>query len=55
MGIGVYESYQYVTALGGTIKFDSKPGQGTRVEVRLPLVESAAGGGMALAMQDHAA
>ncbi|MGE5100038.1 MAG: XrtA/PEP-CTERM system histidine kinase PrsK, partial [Deltaproteobacteria bacterium] len=39
MGIGVYESQQYVTSVGGDIRIDSKPGMGTRVEVRLRLVE----------------
>ena len=36
MGIGTYESHQYVTALGGTIAVDSTPGQGTRVRLLLP-------------------
>ena len=40
MGIGVYESSQYVAALGGQILVDSEPGQGTRVRVRLPRGES---------------
>jgi anti-sigma regulatory factor (Ser/Thr protein kinase) len=31
MGIGVYESTQYVAALGGRIEVDSTPGAGTRV------------------------
>ena len=31
MGIGVYESAQYVTGLGGEIRVDSRPGAGTRV------------------------
>jgi putative PEP-CTERM system histidine kinase len=39
MGIGVYESHQYVTAVGGSMHFDSSPGTGTCVEVRLPLGE----------------
>lgn len=39
MGIGAYESFQYVQELGGRIVVDSEPGQGTRVEIRLPLFE----------------
>ena len=34
-GIGAYESAQYVTALGGRIHVDSKPGKGTRVQMVL--------------------
>lgn len=36
MGIGVYESQQYVARLGGRIVVDSKEGAGTRVCVLLP-------------------
>jgi signal transduction histidine kinase len=36
MGIGVYESQQYVASLGGRIDVDSGEGRGTRVVVRLP-------------------
>ena len=36
MGIGVYESAQYVAALGGRIEVDSTPGAGTRVRLSLP-------------------
>ena len=39
MGIGAYESFQYVRELGGTIDVDSAPGAGTRVTIRLPLFE----------------
>ena len=39
MGIGVYESWQYVSGLGGQILVDSVPGSGTRVRVLLPLGE----------------
>jgi signal transduction histidine kinase len=41
MGIGVYESWQYVSGLGGQILIDSKPGAGTRVRVLLPLADGA--------------
>jgi putative PEP-CTERM system histidine kinase len=37
MGVGVYESAQYVTELGGRILVESTPEVGTRVRVVLPL------------------
>ncbi len=37
MGVGVYESAQYVTGLGGQILVDSTPKVGTQVRVVLPL------------------
>ncbi len=40
MGIGAYESYQYVQELGGKISVESRVGQGTIVTVLLPLFES---------------
>jgi signal transduction histidine kinase len=42
MGIGVYESAQYVSTLGGKIQIDSRPGNGTRVRVLLPRRENLA-------------
>jgi putative PEP-CTERM system histidine kinase len=36
MGIGVYESSQYISGLGGQMQIDSTPGVGTRVRVSLP-------------------
>ncbi|HXF47129.1 MAG TPA: XrtA/PEP-CTERM system histidine kinase PrsK [Burkholderiaceae bacterium] len=39
MGIGAYESQQYVSALGGRITVDSAVGRGTTVRVRLPLAQ----------------
>jgi hypothetical protein len=36
MGIGVYESDQYVRQLGGSLAVDSAPGRGTCVRVHLP-------------------
>jgi signal transduction histidine kinase len=42
MGIGVYESAQYVSTLGGEIQIDSRPGNGTRVRVLLPRREDLA-------------
>ena len=42
MGIGVYESWQYVSGLGGEMLIDSTPNVGTRVRVLLPLAEAVA-------------
>jgi len=42
MGIGVYESSQYVTSVGGRLVIDSVRGEGTRVRVVLPLKDNAA-------------
>jgi putative PEP-CTERM system histidine kinase len=36
MGIGAYESAQYVRDLGGRIEVDSQPGRGTRIRLILP-------------------
>jgi putative PEP-CTERM system histidine kinase len=36
MGIGAYESAQYVRDLGGRIEVESEPGRGTRIRVILP-------------------
>jgi putative PEP-CTERM system histidine kinase len=40
MGIGVYESSQYIAGLGGQILVDSEPARGTRVRVLLPRSEN---------------
>ena len=40
MGIGAYESFQYVRELGGEILVDSEPGRGTLVTIVLPLFET---------------
>ena len=37
MGIGAYESYQYLQELGGKINVTSAPGRGTQVTILLPL------------------
>ena len=42
MGIGAYESFQYVRELGGSISVESEPGQGTEVAILLPLFEAQA-------------
>jgi putative PEP-CTERM system histidine kinase len=39
MGIGAYESQQYVLELGGRIEVDSTPGVGTQMRVHLPLAD----------------
>jgi hypothetical protein len=36
MGIGAYESFQYISGLGGNIHVDSKPNEGTTIRVLLP-------------------
>ena len=40
MGIGAYESFQYVQELGGQIEVQSELNQGTVVTIRLPLFET---------------
>ena len=40
MGIGAYESFQYVQELGGRIDVQSQVGQGTTITLELPLFES---------------
>jgi len=42
MGIGAYESFQYVQELGGRVQVDSTPNVGTHVRLFLPRFESAA-------------
>lgn len=39
MGIGAYESAQYIHELGGEMLVDSKPDQGTRITMILPLFD----------------
>ena len=39
MGIGAYESRQYVQELGGDIRVESNENEGTRFFVKLPLIE----------------
>ncbi len=43
MGIGTYESQQYIRELGGQISVRSKPGEGTVMTVVLPLFEAERG------------
>jgi len=42
MGIGAYESFQYVQELGGRVQVDSEPDVGTRVRLLLPRFDSPA-------------
>ena len=43
MGIGTYESFQYIRELGGSVAVDSEPGVGTVMTVLLPLFETTRG------------
>ena len=43
MGIGTYESFQYIRELGGTITVKSQPGDGTAISVLLPLFQAQRG------------
>nr|ART38045.1 F113 [uncultured bacterium] len=40
MGIGMYETRDYVEDLGGILDINSRPGEGTRVDLLLPLTEA---------------
>jgi putative PEP-CTERM system histidine kinase len=40
MGIGAYESFQYVQELGGKVSVESEPAKGTQVTLLLPLFEA---------------
>ena len=40
MGIGAYESFQYVQELGGKISVESEPDKGTQVTLLVPLFEA---------------
>jgi putative PEP-CTERM system histidine kinase len=48
MGIGSYESFQYLRELGGRIEVDSEPGRGTTFTLTLPLLETHAGSDLAM-------
>jgi signal transduction histidine kinase len=39
MGIGMYESFQYINSIGGSITVESKLGEGTCFSVHLRLAE----------------
>lgn len=40
MGIGAYESAQYLRELGGSISAQSEPGRGTVITMLVPLIET---------------
>jgi signal transduction histidine kinase len=44
MGIGTYESLQYIQELGGKMTVDSQEGEGTLVTLLLPLLDVRATG-----------
>lgn len=46
MGIGTYESFQYIRELGGSVDVHSSPGRGTVIQVLLPLFEAERGAGL---------
>jgi len=48
MGIGSYESFQYVRELGGRIDVDSQVDQGTLVTVVMPLFDAKQGSDLSL-------
>ena len=53
MGIGAYESFQYVHELGGKISVESAVDVGTQVSLLLPLFEM--GEGMSSSVADGSA
>ena len=54
MGIGAYESFQYVQELGGRVQVDSAVDVGTQVRLLLPLFELSAGSTAAAAQKEVA-
>ena len=40
MGIGAFESREFIRSLGGDIKVESTPGQGSRFQVFIPCIRS---------------
>ena len=53
MGIGAYESFQYVHELGGTISVDSTVNVGTQVSLLLPLFDMGAGVDSSMLREEH--
>jgi len=46
MGIGSYESAQYIRELGGSLRVESEEGVGTVITVLLPLLDAHSGSGL---------
>ena len=42
MGIGIYESREYIRELGGQLDVESRETEGTRFSIALPLLRPAA-------------
>lgn len=42
MGIGMYESREFIRQLGGDIQVESEPGKGTRISLRIPIAAAGA-------------
>lgn len=51
MGIGAYESFQYVHELGGKVSVDSSVNVGTQVNLLLPLFDNGSGTGSSLSQE----
>jgi putative PEP-CTERM system histidine kinase len=47
MGIGAFESFQYIRELGGEVTVDSELNVGTRIVVQLPLFQTSSGSDLA--------
>jgi putative PEP-CTERM system histidine kinase len=54
MGIGAYESFQYVRSLGGDVRVESDEGVGTVITLLFPLFEGAGGAPLAERVGDGA-
>ena len=48
MGIGVYETRQYLEEIGGALHYDSEVGRGTRVTIELPRIRREDGQSIAM-------
>jgi signal transduction histidine kinase len=42
MGIGMYESREFIRQLGGDIQVESEPGKGTSISLRIPIAAAGA-------------
>jgi signal transduction histidine kinase len=51
MGIGAYESFQYVQELGGRVEVESTPDIGTQVRLFLPAFEQSTDAGPSIQRQ----